>query len=106
MAGGPARSALPLADGTRIVESWMLGGEPLWDSAAVTLPALEIAPPFGFWGRREVALDLWQHAVYTVAAGLGRDGPTLQSVTFPSSGAHIRPLLSHTRPKRTEEGRR
>jgi len=45
-------------------------GAALWGSAAVTLPALEVAPPFVFWGRKEVAIDLWHHAVYTAAAGL------------------------------------
>jgi hypothetical protein len=45
-------------------------GAALWGSAQVTLPALEVAPPFVFWGRKEVAIDLWHHAVYTAAAGL------------------------------------
>ena len=45
-------------------------GAAVWGSAAVTLPALEVAPPFVFWGRREVAIDLWHHAVYATAAGL------------------------------------
>ena len=33
-------------------------GAAVWGSAAVTLPALEVAPPFVFWGRKEVAIDL------------------------------------------------
>ena len=45
-------------------------GAAVWGSAQVTLPALEVAPPFVFWGRKEVAIDLWHHAVYTAAAGL------------------------------------
>ena len=45
-------------------------GAAVWGSAAVTLPALEVAPPFVFWGRKEVAIDLWHHAVYTLATGL------------------------------------
>jgi hypothetical protein len=44
-------------------------GAAIWGSAAVTLPALEVAPPFVFWGAKEVAIDLWHHAVYTVATG-------------------------------------
>ena len=44
-------------------------GAAIWGSAAVTLPALEVAPPFVFWGAKEVAIDLWHHAVYTAAAG-------------------------------------
>jgi hypothetical protein len=39
-------------------------------SAPVTLPALEIAPPFFFWGRKEVAIDVLHHTVYTAATGL------------------------------------
>ena len=45
-------------------------GAAIWGSAAVTLPALEVAPPFVFWGRKEVAIDLWHHGVYTLATGL------------------------------------
>ncbi len=45
-------------------------GAAVWGSAAVTLPALDVAPPFVFWGRKEVAIDLLHHAVYAVAAGV------------------------------------
>jgi len=45
-------------------------GAAVWGSAAVTLPALEVAPPFVFWGKKEVAIDLWHHAVYAAATGL------------------------------------
>ena len=45
-------------------------GAAVWGSAAVTLPALEVTPPFVFWGRKEVAIDLWHHAVYATATGL------------------------------------
>jgi hypothetical protein len=45
-------------------------GAAVWGSAAVTLPALDVAPPFVFWGRREVAIDVFHHAVYAVATGL------------------------------------
>jgi hypothetical protein len=45
-------------------------GAAVWGSAQVTLPALEVAPPFVFWGRKEVAIDLWHHAVYATATGL------------------------------------
>ena len=45
-------------------------GAAVWGSAQVTLPALEVAPPFVFWGKKEVAIDLWHHAVYTLATGL------------------------------------
>jgi len=45
-------------------------GAAVWGSAAVTLPALDIAPPFVFWGRKEVAIDVFHHTVYAVATGL------------------------------------
>lgn len=45
-------------------------GAAIWGSAAVSLPALEIAPPFVFWGKKELAIDLWHHAVYASATGL------------------------------------
>jgi hypothetical protein len=45
-------------------------GAAIWGSAAVTLPALDVAPPFVFWGKEEVAIDLFHHAVYAVATGL------------------------------------
>jgi hypothetical protein len=45
-------------------------GTAVWGSAAVTLPLLEVAPPFVFWGRKEVAIDLWHHTVYALATGL------------------------------------
>jgi hypothetical protein len=45
-------------------------GAAIWGSAAVTLPALDVAPPFVFWGRKEVAIDLFHHGVYAVATGL------------------------------------
>ena len=45
-------------------------GAAVWSSAAVALPALEVAPPFVFWGKEEVAIDLFHHAVYAGATGL------------------------------------
>jgi hypothetical protein len=45
-------------------------GAAIWGSAAITLPALDIAPPFVFWGKEEVAIDLFHHTVYAVATGL------------------------------------
>ena len=45
-------------------------GAAIWGSAQVTLPALEVAPPFIFWGKKEVAIDVFHHAVYATATGL------------------------------------
>jgi hypothetical protein len=42
----------------------------IWGSAAVMLPALEIAPPFVFWGAEEVAIDVFHHLVYATATGV------------------------------------
>jgi hypothetical protein len=45
-------------------------GAAVWGSAQVMLPALEVAPPSVFWGKEEVAIDAFHHAVYAVATGL------------------------------------
>jgi hypothetical protein len=45
-------------------------GAALWGSAQLTLPALEVAPPVVFWSKEEIAIDLFHHAVYTVATGV------------------------------------
>jgi hypothetical protein len=45
-------------------------GAAIWGSAQVTLPALEVAPPIVFWPKREIAIDVFHHAVYTVATGI------------------------------------
>jgi hypothetical protein len=45
-------------------------GAAIWGSAQVTLPALEVAPPVVFWQKREIAIDVFHHAVYTVATGI------------------------------------
>jgi hypothetical protein len=42
----------------------------MWGSAQVMLPTLDVAPPVTMWGRREIAIDLWHHVVYTAATGL------------------------------------
>lgn len=40
----------------------------VWGIALIGLPILGLAPQFWRWGRREVAIDAWHHAVY--AAGV------------------------------------
>jgi hypothetical protein len=45
-------------------------GAAIWGSAQVTLPALEVVPPVVFWQKREIAIDVFHHAVYTVATGI------------------------------------
>jgi hypothetical protein len=44
-------------------------GAAIWGSAQVTLPALEVAPPVVFWHPEEIAIDLFHHAVYSIATG-------------------------------------
>ena len=61
----PARRDRDLPEGSEAAH-----GAAVWGSAAVTLPALEVAPPFVFWGRKEVAIDLFHHAVYATATGI------------------------------------
>jgi hypothetical protein len=45
-------------------------GAAIWGSAQVTLPALEVAPPIVFWQKREIVIDVFHHAVYTLATGV------------------------------------
>ena len=40
----------------------------------VSSPLLDVAPPFVFWGKEEVAIDLFHHAVYAAATGLVYEG--------------------------------
>lgn len=42
----------------------------VWGTEAAMLPALEVAPPMRKWGAKEIAIDMWHHAVYAVTAGL------------------------------------
>jgi hypothetical protein len=42
----------------------------LWGSEQVMLPALAVAPPVTMWGREEVAIDGFHHAVYALSTGL------------------------------------
>src|SRR3954470_21980697 len=44
-------------------------GAAIYGAAQVTLPALEVAPPAIFWGKEEVAIDLFHHVVYAAATG-------------------------------------
>src|SRR3954464_14344963 len=39
----------------------------LWGSEQVMLPALSVAPPITFWGREEIAIDGFHHAVYALS---------------------------------------
>ena len=66
---GVVRGALGTA-GVPPAKATAAHGAAVWGSAAVTLPALDVAPPFVFWGREEVAIDLFHHAVYAIVTGL------------------------------------
>jgi hypothetical protein len=68
-AWGVVRGALGAA-GISAARATAAHGAAVWGSAAVTLPALDIAPPFVFWGRTEIAIDVLHHAVYAVATGV------------------------------------
>ena len=57
------------ATGMRPARATAAHGAAVWGSAAVSLPALDVAPPFVFWGREEVAIDVLHHTVYAVATG-------------------------------------
>ena len=45
-------------------------GAAVWGNAQVMLPAMDVAPPSIFWGKKEIAIDAFHHAVYAVATGL------------------------------------
>ncbi|MGH2820874.1 MAG: hypothetical protein ACRDJ5_09495 [Actinomycetota bacterium] len=34
------------------------------------LPVLDVAPPVTMWGAKEIAIDVWHHTVYALAAGV------------------------------------
>ena len=56
-------------------------GAAIYGAAQVTLPALEIAPPSVFWGKQEVAIDAFHHAVYAAATGIA-----YELISRPSNG--------------------
>ncbi len=39
----------------------------VWGTEVMMLPALDVAPPLPEWGEREIAIDIFHHAVYVVA---------------------------------------
>jgi hypothetical protein len=42
----------------------------VWGSEQVMLPALSVAPPITLWGRDEIAIDGFHHAVYVLGAAI------------------------------------
>src|SRR3954464_8528224 len=42
----------------------------LWGSEQMMLPALSVAPPITFWGREEIAIDGFHHAVYALSTAV------------------------------------
>jgi hypothetical protein len=44
-------------------------GATVWGQAVVMLPTLDVAPPINLWGKDEVAIDVFHHAVYAAATG-------------------------------------
>ena len=66
-------------------------GAAVWGSAQVTLPALEVAPPFVFWGKKEVAITTRCTPPRRASRTPGSTGPTEQgSGTSPTP---VRPVL-------------
>ena len=41
----------------------------VWGTALVMLPGLDVAPPPGEWGKKELTKDALRHVVYAAAAG-------------------------------------
>src|SRR6058998_545812 len=42
-------------------------GAAIWGQAVVMLPTLDVAPPINLWGKNEIAIDVFHHAVYATA---------------------------------------
>ena len=45
-------------------------GAAVWGQAVVMLPTLDVAPPITLWGKDEVAIDVFHHAVYATTTGI------------------------------------
>ncbi|MFN0153159.1 MAG: hypothetical protein ACKVUT_02175 [Gaiella sp.] len=45
-------------------------GTTVWGGGNVVMPTLGVTPPFWLWGRKEIAIDVMHHAVYTAATGI------------------------------------
>jgi len=42
----------------------------VWGNEVVMLPKLDVAPPLPEWEAKEIAIDVFHHAVYAAATGL------------------------------------
>ena len=45
----------------------------IWGTAATIQPKLDIAPPLSEWDPKDIAIDIFHHAVYAIVAGLVYD---------------------------------
>lgn len=45
----------------------------IWGTAATIQPQLDIAPPLSEWDPKDIAIDIFHHAVYAIVAGLVYD---------------------------------
>jgi len=45
----------------------------IWGTAATIQPKLDIAPPLSEWEPKDIAIDIFHHAVYAIVAGLVYD---------------------------------
>lgn len=72
---GLARGALDLADIKGVRASAIHFGA-IWGAAQIMLPANNAAKPITEWSARQIAIDLFHHAVYAFAAGAVYDAMT------------------------------
>lgn len=66
---GAARGVIS-ATGLPAVPATLVHLGAVWGSEQVVLPATGAAPPATEWGAKEIAIDVFHHAVYVVATGL------------------------------------
>ena len=45
----------------------------IWGTAVTLQPMLDIAPPLSEWDKKDIAIDIFHHAVYAIVAGLVYD---------------------------------
>lgn len=69
---GVMRGLLSIA-GIRGFAATTLHMASIWGTAVTIQPKLDIAPPLSEWESKDIAIDLFHHAVYVIVAGLVYD---------------------------------